>query len=42
MALILESKYLAANLDNPRVVILDTRCNIPYHFGHNQSTDRSE
>ncbi len=34
MALIIESKWLAANLENPDVVILDTRGQMPYRFGH--------
>lgn len=34
MALVVDSKWLAANLDNPDVVILDTRGNTPYLFGH--------
>ena len=34
MAVTVESKWLAANLDNPGVVILDTRGNMPYRFGH--------
>ncbi|MEW5841174.1 rhodanese-like domain-containing protein [Nitrososphaera sp.] len=29
-----DSKWLAANLDNPGVVILDTRGSMPYRFGH--------
>ncbi|MER3408232.1 MAG: sulfurtransferase, partial [Nitrososphaera sp.] len=31
---LVDSKWLAANLDNPNVVILDTRGNMPYRFGH--------
>lgn len=34
MAVTVDSKWLAANLDNPDVVILDTRGNMPYRFGH--------
>lgn len=31
---LVDSKWLAANLDNPDVVILDSRGNMPYRFGH--------
>lgn len=34
MAVTVDSKWLAANLDNPSVVILDTRGNMPYRFDH--------
>lgn len=34
MAVTVDNKWLAANLDNPGVVILDTRGNMPYRFGH--------
>ena len=34
MAVTVDSKWLAANLDNLDVVILDTRGNMPYRFGH--------
>ena len=32
-----ESKWLAANLDNPEVIIIDTRGAMPYRFGHIQN-----
>ena len=34
VALVVDSKWLAANVDNPDVVILDTRGNTLYLFGH--------
>lgn len=34
MTVTVDTKWLAANLDNPAVVILDTRGNMPYRFGH--------
>jgi thiosulfate/3-mercaptopyruvate sulfurtransferase len=34
VAVTVDSKWLAANLDNQNVVILDTRGNMPYRFGH--------
>jgi thiosulfate/3-mercaptopyruvate sulfurtransferase len=34
VTIIVESKWLAANIDNPNVVILDTRGQMPYRFGH--------
>lgn len=34
MTLTVDSKWLAANLDSPNMVILDTRGQMPYRFGH--------